>query len=78
VGLGGKDICGDEGPEGVCISGVMAEKVGGICHCVPTSASLLSYENISEIPGFVYQGGVYGDWNCSEGVIGWELIHVEC
>jgi hypothetical protein len=31
VGSGGEDVCSNKGPEGMCISGVMAEEVGRVC-----------------------------------------------
>jgi hypothetical protein len=54
VGGSGEDVCSDKGPEGMCVSGVMAEEVGGICQRAPASASLFQYEDISEIPWFMY------------------------
>jgi hypothetical protein len=54
VGGGSEDVCSDKGPEGMCVSRVMAEEVGGVSYGAPTSTSLLQYGDISEIPWFVY------------------------
>jgi hypothetical protein len=77
MGLGSKDVGSDKGCKAMCVSGVMAEEVGGIGEGATTRTSLFQYEDVSDEPWFVYETWVYADQRGSEGVIGRELIHIE-